>query len=208
MYVIGVDLGQKRDHTAIVMVEKPYRHPLASVVDPTLTVRMAQRLPLGMGYPEMVEVVRHVVGMGMRAGYVRGQTPCAVVVDATGVGTPVVEAMRAAGLGAEVTSVTITGGAAETHKGLDYHVPKQDLMMGLQLLLEKGELKISRKGSEAGALVKELVNMRQQTGVRGRIRVGAEAFGEHDDLVMALALVAWKAKRIFVMNGMVRLPGI
>ena len=49
MYVIGVDLGQKRDHTAIVMVEKPYRHPLASVVDPTLTVRMAQRLPLASG---------------------------------------------------------------------------------------------------------------------------------------------------------------
>ena len=104
--------------------------------------------------------------------------------------------------------MTITGGAAETHKGLDYHVPKQDLMMGLQLLLEKGELKISRKGSESGALVKELVNMRQQAGVRGRIRVGAEAFGEHDDLVMAVALAVWKAKQIFAVSGMTRLPGI
>jgi len=81
-------------------------------------------------------------------------------------------------------------------------------MMGLQLLLEKGELRISRRVQEAGALVKELVNMRQQTGVRGRIRVGAEAFGEHDDLVMALALAVWKAKRIFVVSGMRRLPGI
>ena len=30
----------------------------------------------------------------------------------------------------------------------------------------------------------------------GRVRVGTEAFGEHDDLVMAVALAVWKAKRI------------
>ena len=152
MYVIGVDLGQKRDHTAIVMVEKPYRHPLASVVDPTLTVRMAQRLPLGMGYPEMVEVVRHVVGMGMRAGYVRGQTPCAVVVDATGVGRPVVgrpvvDTLKNSGLGCEVTAVTITGGDKQHYRsgeGSAMNVPKQNLIAGLQLALDQGELRMMR----------------------------------------------------------------
>ncbi len=198
MYVIGVDLGQKRDHTAIVMVEKPYRHPLASVVDPTLTVRMAQRLPLGMGYPEMVEVVRHVVGMGMRAGYVRGQTPCAVVVDATGVGRPMVDTLKNSGLGCEVTAVTITGGDKQHYRRGEsgaMNVPKVDLMAHLLMALEKGELKIAAKMRESGTLKRELLDVRVSRRESGAIRFGADEYGQHDDLVIALALAVWRAKR-------------
>ena len=203
MYYLGVDLGQKQDPTALALVRRiEYRDPYGGPRFDGLGVVGLERVPLGTPYPVVVERLRRLTHRLDLIGRVK------VVVDATGVGSPVVESMRQVGLGAEVTSVTITGGASETHKGLDYHVPKQDLMMGLQLLLEKGELRISRKVQEAGALVKELVNMRQQTGARGRIRVGAEAFGEHDDLVMALALAVWKAKRIFVVSGMTRLPGI
>ena len=203
MYYLGVDLGQKQDPTALALVRRvEHRDPYGGPGFDGLAVVGLERVPLGTPYPLVVDRLWRLTHRLDLLGQVK------VVVDATGVGSPVVEAMRAAGLGAEVTAVTITGGAAETHKGLDYHVPKQDLMMGLQLLLEKRELKISRKVGEAGALVKELVNMRAQTGVRGRVRVGAEAFGEHDDLVMAVALAVWKAKRIFVMSGMVRLPGI
>ena len=203
MHYLGVDLGQKQDPTALALVRRiEYRDPYGGPRFDGLGVVGLERVPLGTPYPVVVERLRRLTHRLDLIGRVK------VVVDATGVGSPVVESMRQVGLGAEVTSVTITGGASETHKGLDYHVPKQDLMMGLQLLLEKGELRISRKVQEAGALVKELVNMRQQTGARGRIRVGAEAFGEHDDLVMALALAVWKAKRIFVVSGMTRLPGI
>ncbi len=203
MHYLGVDLGQKQDPTALALVRRiEYRDAYGGPRFDGLGVVGLERVPLGTPYPVVVERLRRLTHRLDLIGRVK------VVVDATGVGSPVVESMRQVGLGAEVTSVTITGGASETHKGLDYHVPKQDLMMGLQLLLEKGELRISRRVQEAGALVKELVNMRQQTGARGRIRVGAEAFGEHDDLVMALALAVWKAKRIFVVSGMRRLPGI
>ena len=203
MYYLGVDLGQKQDPTALALVRRiEYRNPFGGPRFDGLGVVGLERVPLGTPYPVVVERLWRLTHRMGLIGQVK------VVVDATGVGSPVVDAMRQAGLGAEVTAVTITGGDKESNKGMDYHVPKQDLMMGLQLLLEKRELKISRKVGEAGALVKELVNMRQQTGVRGRLRVGAEAFGEHDDLVMALALAVWKAKRIFVLSGMVRLPGI
>jgi len=53
-----------------------------------------------------------------------------------------------------------------------------------------------------------LARVPQRMDLPGRVRVGAEAFGEHDDLVMALALAVWKAKRIFAVSGMTRLPGI
>ena len=60
MVTIGLDLGQKRDHTAIVVVERPQAHAYLTQPERRLYVRSAERLPLGLSYSEMVEVVRHV----------------------------------------------------------------------------------------------------------------------------------------------------
>jgi hypothetical protein len=65
-------------------------------------------------------------------------------------------------------------------------VPKVDLLAGLQELLEKGELRISKTLAEAGTLVR----------ASGRLRLGADGFGEHDDLVIAVALACWGARRL------------
>lgn len=62
-----------------------------------------------------------------------------MVVDGTGVGAPVVDMLRAAGLGCEITAVSITGGDRESRRG----VPKRDLIARVQLALEKGELRIA-----------------------------------------------------------------
>jgi len=199
VYFLGIDLGQRQDPTALALVRRlEYRDPYGGGSFSGLGVIGLERVPLGTPYPVVVarlhrlELLRQVK----------------VAVDATGVGLPVVEEMRRAGLEAEVAAVTITGGDKETHRGLDFHVPKQDLMTGLQMLLEKGELKIARGLGEAGALVRELVNMRARPGARGRLRVGAEAFGEHDDLVMALALAVWRARQKTIGLGSAKLPGI
>jgi hypothetical protein len=47
------------------------------------------------------------------------------------------------------------------------------------------------------------VQARQRGG--GVVKMGAEGAGQHDDLVMALALACWKARSIRYMNGTVRL---
>jgi len=145
MLYIGVDLGQKEDHTAIAIVERPdlprgyqareyqaalrmraYRaqgdqaRPAVS-----LLVRRVQRVALGTPYPRVVEIVREIA----RGQAFAGQ--CAVVVDGTGVGAPVVDMLRAAGLGCEITAVTITGGEREPRQGsLNVGVPKRDLICG------------------------------------------------------------------------------
>jgi hypothetical protein len=193
LYFLGIDLGQRQDPTALALVRR---------VESGLGVVGLERVPLGTPYPE---VVARLARLTNQLDLLRRTK---VVVDATGVGAPVVEAMRRGGLNAEITAVTITGGDKERHTGLDYHVPKQDLMTQLQVLLEKRELKISRALPEAGALVKELVNMQARPGARGRLRVAAEGMGEHDDLVMALALAVWRATRNFIGMGGSRLPGI
>jgi hypothetical protein len=87
-------------------------------------------------------------------------------------------------------------------------VPKRDLLAGVQLLLEQGELKIARKLRQAGALMQELMDIQVRQTDTGRFRAGADGSGEHDDLAIALALACWRAKK--QRNGGVggRLPGI
>jgi predicted NBD/HSP70 family sugar kinase len=84
MFYLGLDLGKKHDHTAIVIVERSGEE---------LLVRHLERVGLGTPYTAVVarilEIVRRI-----------GQ--CAVVVDGTGVGEPVVDALRRAGLGCEL----------------------------------------------------------------------------------------------------------
>jgi hypothetical protein len=146
---------------------RPYGQPEFEA----LLVRHVERMPLGKTYPQVVERVRAVL-----------ETPelfrcCEVVVDATGVGAPVVEMLRAAGLGREISSVTITGGEKESggpgYGGGQYNVPKRDLIASVQVALEKGELRIARELPAAGALVEELVDVRKTARESGRDRVGA-----------------------------------
>jgi phage FluMu gp28-like protein len=195
MFYLGMDLGKTRDHTAIAIVERG--HP-----GETLQARYAERMPLGTPYPEVVERVRRMVGHEL----LRGR--CALAVDATGVGSPVVDMLRSGGLGCGLSAVNITGGEKETHAGNVWNVPKRDLMTGLQVLLEKRELRIARRLEEAGALIRELTDMRMTAGAGGRLRMGADGSGEHDDLAIALALACWRAKRRENGYGTQRIPGI
>jgi hypothetical protein len=126
---------------------------------------------------------------------------CGLAVDATGVGAPVVEMLRAARLGCALTPVTITSGEREHQTGAMCHVPKRDLMAGVQVLLEGGRLRVARGMAETGALVKELMDVQiTQRGIGG-VRIGAEGAGKHDDLVIALALAVWLAGKSTVRYG-------
>jgi phage FluMu gp28-like protein len=180
-FYVGVDLGQRQDYTAIAVVER----------GESLMVRHVERVALGTPYPMVVAHLREMVSRPE----VRGR--CALAVDETGLGGPVVEMLRAAGLGCEITAVTITGGERERRGGgLSASVPKRDLIAGVQVALDNGDLVIARRLKELGSLVRELVDVRMTAGLgTGRVRIGADGYGEHDDLVIALALAVWRAKR-------------
>ena len=105
-----------------------------------------------------------------------------------------------------MTAVTITGG--ERGAG-DWSVAKQDLIGELQVLLEQGQMRIGVM-RETQQLVRELLDMKMSAGRTGRVRMGADGYGEHDDLAIALALACWsgKARRRVGEIGTKRLPGI
>ena len=87
--------------------------------------------------------------------------------------------------------MTITGGDKESGGS----VPKRDLIAGLQVAMERGEIRVAAGLKEAASLVRELMDVRLSATPAGRMRMGADGFGEHDDLVIALALACWRARR-------------
>jgi hypothetical protein len=91
--------------------------------------------------------------------------------------------------------LAITGGEKESQGQSGWNVPKQDLIAGVQVLLEAGQLQIAKGLPAVQALVKELMDVRAKGRESGRGRLGADGSGQHDDLVIALALACWKAKR-------------
>jgi hypothetical protein len=184
--LVGLDLGQRRDHSAIAVVERErvgwqYSGPR------TLCVRYLQRIPLGTSYTKVVQRVGEVVWNPLLRGRSR------VVVDATGVGGPVVDLLKAGRLDCPLTAVMITSGDRAHNTGDRWHVPKRDLMTNLLVLLEARELKIPKGLADAGALVRELEQIEMRQAGPGKVQMGAEGPGEHDDLVIAVALACWRA---------------
>jgi hypothetical protein len=169
-FSIGVDLGQAQDHTAIAVVQ---------TVGDKSHLRHLEQLPLGMPYPAVVErVCRMATLPGAR-----------LVVDASGVGRPVTDMLRDAGM--PPVSVTITGGKRAV-RGPDgfWRVPKAELVRTVAVALESGSLLIARGMPAGDAFLREMKAFGVMIGATGRTRFEARG-QEHDDLVLAVALALW-----------------
>ncbi len=174
MFAAGVDLGQAQDPSAIGIIERreAERH-----------LRHLERLPLGTPYPSVVERVSGLV----RALPARS----ALVVDAGGPGRPVVDSMREQGL--EPIPVSITSGKRERRANGMVYVPKRELVRGLVVAFESERLKIAKGLPLAEAFIRELQAFQVRLTAKGRDTYAARS-GEHDDLVLAVALAVWRCQ--------------
>jgi len=99
-----------------------------------------------------------------------------------------VDLLRRAQLGCGIEPVILTGGERASRADGVWCVPKQDLVVGLRVMLEKRELGLPAKFGPSRLLVKELAEMENWMGGRGGLKFWARREGAHDDLVMASAL--------------------
>lgn len=194
-YYVGLDLGQSHDFTALAVVERaeiqgewdPAR--FRRRVETSLRLRHIERIPLGTSYPEIVERVAQV----MTSDTLRDGSN--LIVDGTGVGRPVVDLLRNRGMRCFIRPVLVTSGLRETQQDGYYGVPKRDLILGLQMAVQAGYLKLA-SGLEFGpALVKEMTEMKVRLTPSGTEQFGAWREGTHDDLVFAVALACWGAEK-------------
>ena len=160
-------------------------------------LRHLERPAFGTPYTDVVErIVELVVQLGGRP---------IVAVDATGVGRPVTDMLwKALKKELERTNtyvdrctVTITGGDSVT-KNPDggVRMPKRDLIYATLVLLQNGQLKIADALPLKDTLVKELLNFRVKINI-STAHDSYEAWreGDHDDLVLSVALACWAGER-------------
>jgi len=238
-FVVGLDLGQSQDYSALVIVEKredvgydpaqvrtvteqviaytfqgfgrtvdrgrPEQHTRRVLVQPdgsyrdvpeqdavvlSYDVRHIQRWPLGTSYPAIVSDVNAL----MARAPLLNRAP--LVIDGTGVGRAVVDLFRQSASYA-LTPVLITAGATVSSDDAGYrHVPKRDLVGTVQVLLQNKQLRIGPSLPEAQTLTTELQTFQTKISVNtAHESFGAWREGQHDDLVLSLALALWQGER-------------
>jgi hypothetical protein len=205
-YVVGCDLGQSSDPTAICILEHQ-----KGVFDPNndferhtglgrkpqtagerIHCRHLERLPLGMSYPTVVE---HLKALMLRPPLTgdRQIKPAELVVDDSGVGRPVSDLLVDAGL--KPIRVTITAGNEVSPVGPNrFHVAKTILISTVDAVLHTGVLRFAASLGDAEAMREELKDFRRKLTDAGRATYAART-GAHDDLVLAVAIACWWISR-------------
>jgi hypothetical protein len=181
-YVIGLDLGQVADYTALVVMECHWSAPPGAQF--SYQVRHLERL-LGQPYPAIVARVTTVMAQPPLVGQ-----RTHLVADATGCGRPVIDLLHQAKL--HPMAVTIHGGDQVHRDGRHYRVPKRDLVGSLQVCLQTERLKIAKDLELAPTLVQELLSFRVKIDpATAHDAYSAWREKDHDDLVLATALCTW-----------------
>lgn len=176
-FIVGLDLAQAADYTATAVVER---------TADGLEVVFLDRIK-GESYPVIVAQVHGLMAQPELAG------KALLVADSTGVGRAVVDLLRSAGL--QPVALSITGGKRVTGHRRAPKVPKGDLINGLLLAFQSGSLRIAADLEHAPTLSRELAEMRRKLSINGNAQYGVWRDGEHDDLVLALAIAVWQADR-------------
>jgi hypothetical protein len=187
-FLLGLDLGQTQDFTALAVLERRQPDPEQDISTPAdYALRHLQRFPLGTPYTEIVPAVA-------RLATAEPLRDCPLVVDQTGVGRAVVDMLyQAAGW---VVPVTITGGHAVTQaEDRSWHVPKKELVTCLQVVMQARRWQIARRLPDAALLVRELQNFQVKITAVANETFGVWREGKHDDLVLAVALACWWGER-------------
>ena len=178
MWYCGLDLGQAADYTALVALDRDNETMV-------YRCRHLHRFPLNTPYTTQVDQVISWLA-------IQGMEGCSLVVDHTGVGRAVVDLLLSRNPPVSIVPVTITAGldfSGDRRGG--FRVPKKDLVTALNLVLQQRRMKIPRTLALADTLATELGNFKVKVTAAANETFGAWREGQHDDLVLALAMAVW-----------------
>lgn len=202
---IGVDIGQKRDPTAIAVAEIASEPGPQGAVE-HFNIRHLERLPLGTSYPAVATRLGQIAAAVAKrlellaigplpAWYnqypdaepvaVTGRFTPRVFVDATGVGLPVVDLLTLAGVAP--IACYFTHGDRRNVELNQITIGKAWLVSRLQALFQTDRIHLPAT-DEARQLARELQDYEIRVDERANDTYGAFRVGTHDDLVTALGL--------------------
>jgi hypothetical protein len=197
-YTLGLDLGQRRDPSAAVLIERRWRflrwrrdgwQRPEPVFDRHFTVRGLWRFALGRPFSAVIDDVAAI----MAKPELVDRTWLAYDVTGLGVGVfeQVYEAWRAGRLGRyQPGAITIVSGASQGSS-----VDKGDMVSTLAVAIESGRLEIPKRHPLTSKLLQELDDFVAETTAAGNWSFGARTESAHDDLVTAACLALWWSGR-------------
>jgi hypothetical protein len=199
-YVMGVDIAFQGDYTALSVVEARYLEPTNApwtLTETGYSVVHLERwrdLPIEPTVDRILERFKELRDVPERT-----EVAPRMIVDATGVGLPVLHMLRRRH--SNVTGVMIHGGDAESRGDGVERVPKRNLVSQLQVALQRKRLRIARDLPLAGTLATELRGFRVRITATGHDTYGNDVASglwreaDHDDLVLGVALAVWSSER-------------
>ena len=202
--IIGLDLTQSSDYTALAIVE--VQADFARRTERYAVRSLDRWLP--HRYQHVVERVAALIpklAVGvlvdpLNGAGVRVMRPnVTLVLDRTGVGRAVGDMFSAADLPVALQLISIHGGdtVARDPDDTGWRVPKRDLVGVVAVALQNGTLEVAEGMEHAATLKAELRNFRARISSAGHTSYGAGGGGDdwrqgsHDDLVLAVALSLW-----------------
>jgi hypothetical protein len=184
---VGVDIGKRVDHSAIVVLAldwfegKQSPVTMAHQLHPRVRLLHAEALPLGSAYLDLPVRLKAIFAR-CQAAHTPYTPQVTLAMDATGEGTLIELVRHAQGLEKVwFHPVTITGGLSKSDLKDSYTgIPRPDLLTRLRSLFERNLIHLPLDAPGFGDLERELVHFRSD---------GRQP--EHDDLVFASALAVW-----------------
>lgn len=201
-YILGVDLGQVHDSTAISILRKSVMldaegnlvKDAFSRQQYTYLCGYLNRFALSTPYPI---VVREVCKLAREKSL---DSPL-IVVDAGGVGRGVIDLLVSEKMPGRLVPITITGGDTSTKTKWNdtgivaYRVPKHLLVSAVQINLQNKTLKVVPTIEHAAILKSEMENFRIRVTIAGNELYNARE-GKHDDILLATALALWAGENL------------
>ncbi|MBL8295813.1 MAG: phage terminase large subunit [Bryobacterales bacterium] len=193
-FLVGLDLGRQRDHSALSVIERTYLETEFRdrvtfnpyTVDLHRLVHL-ERFPLRTDY---TEVGHEVSRLFSSAPFSERAT---LVVDATGVGASFVDLLRSylRMQRHKLMPVVITGGHTINKQPNSYNVPREILLGNLENLTKERTLRVSKHLPLAIDFFRELAALRITTTPSGRQTIQPARSTQHDDMVFSVALAAF-----------------
>lgn len=185
--LIGVDIGQRHEPSAICVVETEDRKTQGRSSEHFL-VRLLERLPPGTSFLQLGQRLK-VILVGISA---LGKSRPSIHINATGLGWPVVELIKKeTDYMGTVTPVYFNHGDRATEEGSGpshkRNVGKAFLVSNLKCLLETAQIHLPRT-PDAEILSQELLDYNISIPEDANERQGAFKVGSRDDLVTAVGL--------------------
>jgi Terminase large subunit, T4likevirus-type, N-terminal/Terminase RNaseH-like domain len=150
-YVMGVDLARLRDFSVLTVMDRERKH--------VVYFERFNKIDWAVQYARIIDVAKRYNAVA--------------VMDSTGIGDPIVETIKSAGVRVEPYKI---GGSTA----------KQQLIEKLRVSIENGRISFPN----VPVMVRELENYEYEISETGIVKYSAPE-GFHDDCVISLALANW-----------------